>query len=78
MHDREVSVIALKDPVEHAQRRKAWNRAFNTNAVKEYETGVQKRALQLMQELEKRAKPGETVNLSGWMKSFTCVFQLFV
>lgn len=62
---------------EHARRRKPWNRAFNTAAVKGYEPIVEKRALQLVGELEKRSnsKDGgnESVNLAAWLSYFTYV-----
>lgn len=67
------SLLAIRDQREHTRRRKPWTRAFSTTAVKDYEPIVQKRALQLMRELEKKAKMDVPVNLSDWMKSFTYV-----
>ena len=69
----ERALLAIRDQREHARRRKPWNRAFSITAVKDYEPTVQKRASQLMQELEKKAKAGTEVDLSVWMKSFTYV-----
>ena len=70
------TLIAIRDPQEHARRRKPWNRAFNTISVKGYEQILIRRALQLVGELEKRAQvkggPLESaVNLAEWMKFFT-------
>ena len=68
MHDREVSVIALKDPVEHAQRRKAWNRAFNTASIKEFQPSLTNRVGQLVDTL---AAQKSIVDLSKWFGYFT-------
>ncbi|EJD01468.1 cytochrome P450 [Fomitiporia mediterranea MF3/22] len=70
------TLIAIRDPQEHARRRKPWNRAFNTTSVKGYEQILIRRALQLVGELEKRAqvKGGllkSAVDLAEWMKFFT-------
>ena len=67
------SLLAMRIAHEHARRRKRWNRAFNTAAVKGYEPIVQKRALQLVDELEKRStKNGHhSVCLSEWLTYFT-------
>lgn len=65
------SLLAIRDQREHARRRKPWNRAFSTTAIKDYEPTVRKRAQQLVQELEIRAKVGLPVDLTEWIKSFT-------
>lgn len=69
------SLIALRDVQEHTRRRRIWNKAFSTAAVKEYEPIVVTRALQLVDELEKRSggEHGGTVDLAKWMSFFTCV-----
>ena len=74
-----LSLIALRTKVEHARRRKPWNHAFNTISVKGYEPIIEKRALQLVRELEKRSVSKasfrsecvEIVNLAQWLSFFT-------
>ncbi|KAH8118549.1 cytochrome P450 [Phellopilus nigrolimitatus] len=73
------SLIAIRDVHEHARRRKPWNRAFNTTSVKGYEPIVVKRALQLVEELEKRSQTKGSYNVSSvdlaeWMGYFTFDF----
>ncbi|EJD00159.1 high nitrogen upregulated cytochrome P450 monooxygenase 2 [Fomitiporia mediterranea MF3/22] len=72
----EPALIGIRTMHEHARRRKAWNRAFNTSAVKGYEPIVQKRALQLVSELNKRtAKTGvPSVDLAQWLSYFATDF----
>ncbi|PAV16379.1 high nitrogen upregulated cytochrome P450 monooxygenase 2 [Pyrrhoderma noxium] len=75
-------LIALRTKEEHARRRKPWNHAFNTVSVKGYESIIEKRAVQLVHELEKRSVSKasfrsecvETVNLSQWLSFFTTDF----
>ena len=73
-------LIAIQTPKEHARRRKPWNRAFNTASVKGYEPLIQKRALQLVQELTVRSnshdqlregKQQASINLAEWLSYFT-------
>ncbi|KAL5498761.1 hypothetical protein ACEPAH_2116 [Sanghuangporus vaninii] len=70
------SLISMRSVHEHAKRRKRWNRAFNSAAVKEYEPIVQKRVLQLVDELEKRSTRNNivSVSLSQWLGYFTTDF----
>ncbi|KAL5476717.1 hypothetical protein ACEPAI_2903 [Sanghuangporus weigelae] len=70
------SLIATRSFHEHARRRKRWNRAFNSMAVKGYEAIIQKRALQLVDELEKRSTKYEvsSVNLAEWLSYFSTDF----
>lgn len=65
-----LSLIAERNPIEHARRRKPWNRAFNASALKGYEEIVAKRANALVQALA--AQKGE-VDLGKWFAYFTCV-----
>lgn len=72
------SLITMRSVHEHAVRRKRWNRAFNTASVKGYEPIVKKRALQLVEELDKRSsldggKTRDSIDLSQWLTFFTCV-----
>ncbi|KAL5522514.1 hypothetical protein ACEPAG_8530 [Sanghuangporus baumii] len=67
------SLVSMRSVHEHALRRKRWNRAFNSAAVKGYDPIVQKRALQLVDELEKRSTRNNivSVSLSLWLSYFT-------
>ena len=67
------SLIAIRSLHEHSRRRKRWNRAFNSAAVKDYETVVQRRALQLVDELEKQSMKYDisSVNLAEWLSYFS-------
>ncbi|KAJ6608708.1 cytochrome P450 [Mycena sp. CBHHK59/15] len=58
-------LLALRDPEEHARRRRAWNRAFSTPALKDYSVLVDARISQLVEILG--AKTGTTVDLSKWL-----------
>ena len=69
LHAPILPLIAIRDPTEHTQRRKAWGRGFSTTAVKEYHPTVVKRAAQLMDSL--RAASGDTsVDLAQWISYF--------
>ena len=63
-------LIACQNPVEHTQRRRPWNRAFSTNALKEYQPIIARRAVQLLDALQSE---GRTVDLAQWISFFTCV-----
>lgn len=63
-------LIALSGP-EHTLRRRPWNRAFNSVALKDYEEIVNRRASQLMQALGNQVGP---TNLSQWISYFTFDF----
>jgi cytochrome P450 len=75
------SLIALRDREEHKRRRQYWNRALNTQAIKEYEETLIARILTLFDELEKRAvRPNPTdseaenqppVDLTSWLNYFS-------
>ncbi|THH05653.1 hypothetical protein EW145_g4639 [Phellinidium pouzarii] len=65
------SLLAMRSAHAHAARRKPWNRAFNSAAVKGYEPIVIKRGLQLVRELEKRTSG---VDLAEWISFFTTDF----
>ena len=77
------SLIALRNKEEHSRRRRPWNLAFNTTSVKGYEPIIEKRALQLVHELEKQSVSKELnhssgsvgqVNLAQWLSYFTYVW----
>ncbi|KAJ7454733.1 cytochrome P450 [Mycena latifolia] len=58
-------LLALRDPEEHARRRRAWNRAFSTPALKDYEILIDARVSQLVDILT--TKIGTPVDLSKWL-----------
>ena len=63
-------LIAYPNPVEHAQRRRPWNRAFSTNALKEYQPIIARRALQLLDAMQAQRS---TVDLAQWISFFAYV-----
>ncbi|KAF7312090.1 Protein kinase domain-containing protein [Mycena indigotica] len=63
------SLLALRDPEEHSRRRRIWNRAFSTIALKEYDSVVRNRLAQLGEALNENC--GKTVDLSQWLGRFT-------
>ncbi|KLO10727.1 cytochrome P450 [Schizopora paradoxa] len=65
------NIEMLRDPVEHLRRRKVWNRAFTTNAVKDYEEVVVKRSLQLLDALVSQSANGGSIDLTKWYSYFT-------
>ncbi|KAJ7671556.1 cytochrome P450 [Mycena polygramma] len=60
-------LLALRDPEEHARRRRAWNRAFSTPALKDYEVLIDARISQLVDILTKKIVSGNSVDLSKWL-----------
>ncbi|KZP29270.1 cytochrome P450 [Athelia psychrophila] len=64
------SLIMISGP-EHTRRRRPWNRAFNSEALKGYEEIIEKRATQLVQTLNNQV--GST-NLAMWISYFTFDF----
>ncbi|KAG2147601.1 cytochrome P450 [Suillus clintonianus] len=65
------TVISVRDPVEHARRRKPWHRAFSVTALKGYEEILGKRVQQFVTILEQQTKP---INLSERISHFTFDF----
>ncbi|KAJ7056643.1 cytochrome P450 [Mycena amicta] len=63
------SLFALRDPEEHARRRRIWNRAFNPSALREYNSVVRNRLAQLVETFNESC--GKSVDLSQWMGRFT-------
>ncbi|EKM54590.1 uncharacterized protein PHACADRAFT_163000 [Phanerochaete carnosa HHB-10118-sp] len=61
-------LIIIRDPVEHARRRRPWARAFSTAALKEYEPVVVKRATQLCEQL---AVQKGSIDLAMWLSLFS-------
>lgn len=72
-------LIATRSLHDHARRRKRWNRGFSTASVKGYEPIITRRAMQLVQELEKRCggidggNGKQPLDLAQWFSFFTYV-----
>ena len=71
MHTGPPALVAYRNPAVHAKRRRPWNRAFNTSALKEYEPVVARRATQLVESISKQK--GFT-DLAQWISFFTYDF----
>jgi cytochrome P450 len=69
-------LLALRDPEEHARRRRAWNRAFSTVALKDYELLIDARIRQFVEILT--TKLGTPVDLSSWLGWLTYAIDYFV
>jgi cytochrome P450 len=65
------SVLTTIDPVQHKQRRRTWDRAFSTAAIKNYEDIIVRKTRELLDHFEKRA--GEQIDFSMWMRHFSWV-----
>ena len=65
------ALLAWRDPILHAQRRKPWARGLSTAALKDYEPDMIKRTAQLVDLLLK--KDGQTIDLSETIKFFAYV-----
>lgn len=63
-------LISCQDPVEHARRRRPWNRAFSTSSLREYQPVIARRALQLLDALQNQ---GSELDLAQWISFFACV-----
>lgn len=66
-------LLALRDPEEHARRRRAWNRAFSTPALKDYEVLIDARISQLVDILTTKIASQKSVDLSRWLGWLTYV-----
>ena len=65
-------VIGVQDGVEHAKRRRTWNRGFNPTAMKEYGPIVHKRILEFLEVIVRR----DQVDLGEMFRCFTSVLSL--
>jgi cytochrome P450 len=64
------STQTTRDKDEHKRRRKAWDHAFNTKALREYEPRLNRHALALMTKLKEAAtKP--TVRITDWVNFYS-------
>ncbi|CAK5273503.1 unnamed protein product [Mycena citricolor] len=61
-------IFRLRNPEEHARRRRSWNRAFSSPMLKEYETMVETRVAQMVDLIS--SKKGEVLDLSKWLGWF--------
>jgi hypothetical protein len=74
------TLVGLRDPVEHARRRKPWNRGFTRDALVEYEWIVVKRCRQLIDCLGKQVRSkgkdrkSAKVDMGAWFSYFASVF----
>ncbi|EGN94651.1 hypothetical protein SERLA73DRAFT_187691 [Serpula lacrymans var. lacrymans S7.3] len=66
------ALIMQRDPVEHARRRRPWNRALSTASLKDYEESIVLRSRELLDALGKRQ--GQVMDMSMWMTFFTFDF----
>ncbi|GBE87050.1 Cytochrome P450 67 [Sparassis crispa] len=64
------SLVSITNHAEHAERRKPWNRAFNSAALKGYEDIIARRATQLVENIARRGK----VDLGTWFSWFSFDF----
>lgn len=60
-------LIGHQDTAEHARRRRPWNRAFSSTALKEYQPVVHKRGAQLVEILAQKKR----TDFVHWVHLFT-------
>ncbi|RDB16896.1 hypothetical protein Hypma_002424 [Hypsizygus marmoreus] len=63
------SLVGLRNPHDHARRRRIWSRGFTAEAIKSYKPLLERRVDQLVENLTQRA--GQTVDLAQWLSWFT-------
>ncbi|GLB37110.1 putative cytochrome p450 [Lyophyllum shimeji] len=63
------SLVGLRDPQEHARRRRIWSRGFTPEALRSYQPILDKRIGQLLDHLTARA--GTTIDLAKWISWFS-------
>ncbi|KAK7452694.1 hypothetical protein VKT23_012095 [Stygiomarasmius scandens] len=66
------SLIATRDLAVHAQKRRRWNRAFNSAALKDYEEIIREKSKEFVESLGNRLK--QEIDLNEWMGYFTFDF----
>ncbi|THU80149.1 cytochrome P450 [Dendrothele bispora CBS 962.96] len=66
------SLIATRDLAVHAQKRRRWNRAFNSAALKDYEETIREKSKEFVESLGKRVE--QEIDLNEWMSYFTFDF----
>ncbi|KAF2092489.1 cytochrome P450 [Rhizodiscina lignyota] len=62
----EVALSAIRDPKEHAFRRKIWDRAFSIASLKNYQPFITKRVEQLCEQLDRRCS-AVSIDLYQWL-----------
>ena len=67
-------LVSIRSAPEHAPRRRLWQRAFTTEAIKSYESKISERASQLANVLRSEAETNGTVDLTQWISYFTFDF----
>ncbi|EJD00230.1 high nitrogen upregulated cytochrome P450 monooxygenase 2 [Fomitiporia mediterranea MF3/22] len=65
------SLVTTLNPSEHARRRKAWMKAFSTNALQEHEIVVFRRTEQLLSILERFSNHSKEIDLAYWFRLFS-------
>ncbi|KAL4246847.1 Cytochrome P450 superfamily protein [Abortiporus biennis] len=65
------SLLAIRDPGYHHQRRRPWSRALNTLALKDYEHPIRARVTQLANSILGSCQQSTITDLSDWMCLFT-------
>ncbi|KAI0301724.1 high nitrogen upregulated cytochrome P450 monooxygenase 2 [Multifurca ochricompacta] len=74
------SLIASRDAADHARKRKSWNHAFTSAALKEYEVIITRRLRQLVECIDNsikesaKEKRGSLVNICAWFEYFATDF----
>ena len=68
------NIVAVRDLSVHSQLRKPWAKGLSSASIKEYSPTIQKRALQLAEELGKVAEQGESTDFARWMSRFAFDF----
>ncbi|KAM5376429.1 hypothetical protein ACJZ2D_005483 [Fusarium nematophilum] len=64
-----VSLQTERDKKEHSRRRKAWDKAFNAKALRDYEPRVVQHAGLLLDQIEKTQ--GQPFNATQWIRFYT-------
>ena len=67
-------LVGVRDSVEHAKRRRTWNRGFNSTAIKQYEPAVYERVSQLLETVMQHGR----VDLGEKLGYFALVLSLVV
>jgi cytochrome P450 len=66
------NLLISLDPFEHSKRRRVWDRAFTSAAVKSYDPMLHARVSQFVDQLELRV--GQTLDISDWLGFLTVDF----
>ncbi|KAJ7637018.1 high nitrogen upregulated cytochrome P450 monooxygenase 2 [Roridomyces roridus] len=68
------ALIGVRETAEHLQRRKIWNKAFNTSHVKAYEPILRARLDQLVTTLQSKGDSSTPIDLAEWFSFFAYDF----